>query len=86
VPANAWRGLTAFVKSLGFTDPNKLKLRLDGCPPHPHLAIKPGAVCRQCAFRSTSLVLVRRHLAKVHGMKSNRQAWLRDSIWDDLAL
>lgn len=74
MPADSRRGLVSFVESLGFPDPNKLGLRPDGSQPHPYLALQPGAACRQCAFRSTSVDLVRCHLVKVHGLKGTRQA------------
>ena len=86
IPTEAREGLNPFVKSLRLPNPNKLELRRDGSAPHPHLAIKSGAACKQCDYRSTSLDLMRRHMSKTHGRKSNRKNWLGDEIRENLQL
>jgi hypothetical protein len=84
--AKARHGLSAFVKQLQLPDPSRLEPRPDGCAPHPNLATKSGVACGQCNYRSTSLDLVQRHIAKTHGEKGGRKTWLRDHIRNDLLL
>ncbi|KAL8626151.1 hypothetical protein Q9189_008167, partial [Teloschistes chrysophthalmus] len=86
ISKDARKGLVPFVKSLTLPDPNQLPLRRDASLPHPHLAVQQGMACRRCTFRSTSGDLVRRHLSSVHGIKNNRQTWLRDDVRDRLSL
>jgi len=86
ISAKARHGLNAFVKQLQLPDPNKLEPRPDGCAPHPNLATKSGVTCGQCNYRSTSLDLAQRHLAKTHGEKSGRKTWLCDHLRKDLFL
>jgi hypothetical protein len=86
ISAKARHGLNAFVKQLQLPDPNKLEPRPDGCTPHSNLATKSGVACGQCNYRSTSLDLVQRHLAKTHGEKGGRKTWLRDYLRKDLFL
>lgn len=86
VPAEAREGLSIYIKHLQLPDPNRLPLRPDGHDPHPHLAVQPGAACKQCAYRSTSLQLVARHLSKEHHQKTGRKDWFRDGIRDNLRL
>lgn len=84
--AKARHGLSAFVKQLQLPDPSRLEPRPDGCAPHPNLATKSGVACGQCDYRSTSLDLAQRHLAKTHGEKGGRKTWLRDQIRNDILL
>ncbi|KAM0714509.1 hypothetical protein Q7P37_009803 [Cladosporium fusiforme] len=84
ISAKARHGLNAFVKQLQLPDPSRLEPRPDGYPPHPNLATKSGVACGQCNYRSTSLDLAQRHLAKTHGEKSARKTWLRDHLRKDL--
>jgi hypothetical protein len=84
--AKARHGLSAFVKQLQLPDPSRLEPRPDGCAPHPNLATKSGVACGQCKYRSTSLDLAQRHLAKTQGEKGGRKTWLRDHIRKDLLL
>ena len=86
ISAKARHGLSAYVKQLQLPDPSRLEPRPDGCAPHPHLATKSGVACGQCDYRSTSLDLVQRHLAKTYGEKGGRKTWLRDYIRNDLLL
>lgn len=86
VPSQARRGLKAFVSSLQLKDPNKLELREDGRPPHPHLAIKLGVACRLCDFRSLNRDLAQRHMYTVHKQKGSQKSWLCDNIRSDLCL
>jgi hypothetical protein len=86
ISAKARHGLNAFVKQLQLPDPNKLEPRPDGCAPHPNLATKSGVACVQCNYRTTSLDLAQRHLAKTHSEKSGRKTWLRDHLQKDLCL
>jgi hypothetical protein len=86
IRAKARHGLNAFVKQLQLPDPSRLETRPDGCAPHPNLATKSGVACGQCNYRSTSLDLAQRHLAKTHGEKGGRKTWLRDRIRNDLLL
>lgn len=80
------KGLSAFIKYLSLPNPNQIAPRADYDPPHPHLAVYSGGVCKHCNYRSTSLELVRRHLSKAHRCKSDQKHWLRDSVESDLQL
>lgn len=82
VPKAARRGLTAFIRSLDLPDPNKLPLRPDGSPRHPHLDVQRGAACKHCDYRTSSIDLLGRHLAKSHGRKRKTSGWLRDDVMD----
>ena len=84
VPANARHGLSAFVDSLQLPDPNTLEVRDDGAIAHPHLAVRRGARCVQCNFRSTSSDLMHRHLSKEHAWKGASKYWYRDNTEGDL--
>jgi hypothetical protein len=84
ISTKARHGLSAFVKQLQLPDPSRLEPRPDGCAPHPNLATKSGVACGQCDYRSTSLDLAQRQLAKTHGEKGGRKTWLRDHIRNDL--
>jgi hypothetical protein len=86
ISAKASHGLNAFVKQLQLPDPSRLEPRPDGCAPHPNLAKKSDVACGQCNYRSTSLDLAQRHLAKTHGETGGRKTWLRDHIRNDLLL
>lgn len=86
ISAKAHHGLNAFVKQLQLPDPSRLQPRPDGCAPRPNLATKSGVACGQCNYRSTSLDLAQRHLAKTHREKSSRKTWLRDHLRKDLFL
>lgn len=79
-PLASRRGLTSLIKSLGLPDPNTLPLRQDGSGPHSYLDIHSGAACKLCSFRSTSLELVCRHLAKGHRYKGSSRDWVGDKI------
>lgn len=82
----ARQGLTAMIRSLDLPDPNQLPRRPDGGPPHADLLVHSGgAACRRCAFRSINPELVRRHVKKQHGQRSDRH-WLGDSIRSDVSL
>lgn len=80
IPAYARRGLTPLIRELNLPNPNELPSRRDGCSPHPHLAMQTGAACKVCLFRSTSLELVQRHVAKEHGQGSRKQTMQRQQI------
>lgn len=71
IPAEARRGLTAFLRSLALVDPNRLGLREDGSLPHPYLRIMDGFGCKLCGFRSQSSDTVSRHLSKEHDAPRN---------------
>ncbi|KAJ9636434.1 hypothetical protein H2199_000585 [Coniosporium tulheliwenetii] len=86
IPVQARRGLKSYIDSLRLPDPNELATRPDGCEPHPCLALQPGAACKPCGFRSTSLELVRRHVSKEHGVTGKRDGGLRSYIDDGLSL
>ena len=86
MPTEVRDGLNAFVKSLDFFHPKKLKRRQDGCAPHTYLAIQFGAACELCDYRSTSHVLVDRHKPKKHGRNTFRTGWPRDATRNDLRL
>jgi hypothetical protein len=58
----------------------------DGSAAHPHLRLQTGAACQLCRFRSTSLDLAQRHLARQHQMKSSRGRWLQDGVVRDAML
>ena len=74
------------MKYLSLPDPNQIAPRANYSPPHPHLAVHSGGVCKHCNYRSASLGLVRRHLSKTHRCKSDQTHWLRDSVESDLQL
>lgn len=74
------RNLTSLVKTLRLPDPNTLPCRQDGSPPHPELALQAGVACKICAERSTSLDVIVGHLAKCHGVRSNKQSWMYEHI------
>lgn len=80
MPAEARNGLTSLVASLGLRDPNKLPLRKDGCPAHPHLVKKRGWACKGCTERTTSRDLMQRHLSKIHGCRTDRESQISASI------
>ena len=80
ISKKARRGLKSFIKSLHLPDPNRLSNRDDYSTPHPHLLIKQGAACKQCDFRSTSLLVVQRHRSKEHGYQSDGKNWLAEGI------
>jgi hypothetical protein len=86
ISTRARHGLSAFVKQLQLPDPSRLEPRPGGCASHPNLATKSGVACRQCDYRSTSLDLVQRHLAKTHGEGGGCKTWLRDQIRNNLLL
>ncbi|KAJ1672241.1 hypothetical protein EV182_007241, partial [Spiromyces aspiralis] len=68
--------------------PNTLPLRPDWSPAHPYLTSRTGIACRHCAYRTTSLDLATRHLAKAHGRRRHqrRSGWLSDEIVQDVPL
>ena len=86
VSEKARHGLNAFVKQLQLPDPYRLEPRPDGCAQHANLATKSVVACEQCNYRTTSLDLAQRRLAKTHGEKSGCKAWLRDHLRRDLFL
>ncbi|KAF2715921.1 hypothetical protein K431DRAFT_236565 [Polychaeton citri CBS 116435] len=86
VPPTLRKGLSAFMKYLSLPDPNQIPPRADYSPPHPHPAVYLGGACKHCDYRSTSLELVRHHLSKTHGCKSDQKHWLRDSVESNLQL
>ena len=51
ISRQARQGLNHFVQSLYLPDPNHLSLRRDGTELHPHLVVKVGGACRDCASR-----------------------------------
>lgn len=85
IPTSARLGLTSLVRSLRLPDPNTIETRLDGSAPHPHLVAQRGVICRHCKFRSINAELVRKHLAKEHGLRGQKGGAVRDhfddSVW-----
>lgn len=79
-------GLTVYVRLLRLPDPNKLNLRAEGSPAHPHLSVRPGTACKHCGFKTTGLTLMVRHISKAHkGFKGGRN-WMRDCIEEHVSL
>jgi hypothetical protein len=79
-------GLMAYVRLLGLPDPNKLSLRDEGSPAHPHLSVRSGTACKHCDFKTTGLTLMVRHISKAHkGFKGGRN-WMRDCIEEHVSL
>lgn len=79
-------GLMAYVRLLRLPDPNKLSLRDEGSPPHPHLAIRSGAACKHCELKTTGLTLMIRHISKVHSGFKGGKNWMRDCIQEHVSL
>ncbi|KAK4119434.1 hypothetical protein N657DRAFT_626687, partial [Parathielavia appendiculata] len=88
IPKHLRDGLFFFIRSLSLPDPNTLPLRPDWSPAHPDLASCTGVACRHCAYRTTSVDLITRHLAKAHNRRRDprRTGWLRDEIFQDVSL
>ncbi|KAL2192351.1 hypothetical protein P885DRAFT_7126, partial [Corynascus similis CBS 632.67] len=64
IPKRVRDGLAQFIRSLHLPDPNTLPLRPDWSPAHPDLTSHTGMACRHCAYRTTSVDLITRHLSK----------------------
>ncbi|KAK4232794.1 hypothetical protein C8A03DRAFT_39574, partial [Achaetomium macrosporum] len=81
-------GLTPYIHSLRLPDPNTLPLRSDWSPAHPNLAPRAGVACRHCNYRTTSVDLVTRHLAKAHNRRraQRQKGWLRDEVFQGVVL
>lgn len=78
----ARRGLGAFLRSLRLADPDKLKPRQDGSPPHPHLLMVNAFECTLCCFRSRSSEVLVRHLSKEHSStRDNMEEGLKVQSW-----
>ncbi|KAF2184795.1 hypothetical protein K469DRAFT_578449, partial [Zopfia rhizophila CBS 207.26] len=77
VPKAARCGLTNFIRSLNMPDPNKLALRPDGSPCHPHLA------CEHCDYRTTSRNVLSRQLGKCHRRRKT-SGWMCDDMIDGI--
>jgi hypothetical protein len=65
--------------------------RSSSCPTssgRPHLASRTGLACRHCSYRTTSVDLVTRHLAKAHNRRrtQRQKGWLRDDVFQDVVL
>ena len=88
IPKRSRDGLHLLVRALCLPDPNTLPLRPDWSPAHPQLAIRTGVACRHCAYRTTSVDLITRHLAKAHNRRRTQghRGWLRDEVFEDVAL
>lgn len=88
MPKHLRYGLISFIYSLRLPDPNTLPPRPDGLPCHPHLTSHTGVACRYCEYRTTSLELLVRHLAKAYNCRrgGRRKGWLRNEIIQDLRL
>jgi hypothetical protein len=86
ISAKARRGLNAFIGSLHLPDPKTLPLQGDGLLPHPYLSIKRGLSCRGCTSRTTSHVVLSRHLSKAHGVRKGQQDFLSYSIHNYVSL
>jgi len=80
----ARRGLSHCINALNLPHPEKLPLRQNGSPPHPHLHFQRGAVCSVCDYKTTSFDLIRRHSVKSHGRRQSDacecylQGWLKN--------
>jgi hypothetical protein len=66
IPQDQRNGLDQYLHQHHFQSPGKAQPRSDGLPPHPALQVHPGFQCLQCQYRTTSLDLMGRHLAKTH--------------------
>jgi hypothetical protein len=88
IPKRPRDGLHPFVRALRLPDPNTLPLRPDWSPVHPHLATRTGVACRHCVYRTTSVELITRHLAKAHNRRRDQRhrGWLRDEVFQDVVL
>jgi hypothetical protein len=76
VPAGARKGLDALIQSLNVSDPERLKPRIDGCTPHPHLAIQIGCACSICEYKTTSLEPMGRHFSKTDAAGEKGKKWV----------
>ncbi|EAQ90199.1 hypothetical protein CHGG_06818 [Chaetomium globosum CBS 148.51] len=88
IPKRSRDGLHPLVRALCLPDPNTLPLRPDWSPAHPQLATRTGVACRHCTYRTTSVDLITRHLAKAHNRRRTQghRGWLRDEVLEDVAL
>lgn len=64
ISSTARRSLSQLLRSACLPDPNTLPLPEDNSDPHRLLVVQAGTACRLCTFRSTSEILVSRHLAR----------------------
>jgi hypothetical protein len=79
-------GLTAWVRLLRLPDPNKLSLRDEGSPAHPHLSIRSGTACKHCDFKTAGLTLLVRHIPKAGKGFRGGNKWTRDCIQEHVSL
>ncbi|KAL2137471.1 hypothetical protein VTI28DRAFT_9554 [Corynascus sepedonium] len=88
IPKHIRHGLARFIRSLHLPDPNTLPLRPDWSPAHPDLASHVGVACRHCTYRTTSVDLITRHLAKAHDRRRQGQKrdWLHDEVIQGVVL
>ncbi|EAQ93900.1 hypothetical protein CHGG_02135 [Chaetomium globosum CBS 148.51] len=88
IPKRSRDGLHPLVRALCLPDPNTLPLRPDWSPAHPQLATHTGVACRHCTYRTTSVELITRHLAKAHNRRRAQgyRGWLRDEVFEDVVL
>lgn len=78
ISSTARRSLSQLLRSACLPDPNTLPLPEDNSDPHQLLLVQAGTACRLCTFRSTSEVLVGRHLAKEHGFTGRKSRVLEN--------
>jgi hypothetical protein len=86
IASNLREGLTVYVQLLKLPNPNKLNLRDEGSPPHPHLSIRSGTACKHCDFKTTGLTLTVRHISKAHKCFKGGKNWTRDHIQEHMSL
>ncbi|CEJ83202.1 hypothetical protein VHEMI03222 [[Torrubiella] hemipterigena] len=76
-------GLRKILTILELPDPAKLPPRPDGSPLHPYLERRTCLCCKLCAFKTTSLDLISRHIPKTHAeicRPGRTGVWIRDYI------
>jgi hypothetical protein len=80
LPADRYRGLTTFLRTLRLNDPQDLPLPADDLAPLPYLRVRPGYTCSECSYRSLSRLLVKSHLTAQHPDLQGSGQWIRDHI------